>query len=359
MQNGRWELTSDVAVARISSVSNQGSRFRLFEMNGTPLVGRRSSAAKKLFAFGEKLTTPMKNRYYTFFIASSHSGAMRRLRIPFFLLHLLTILVVVGGITIVAGVGSYTRMLWKVTNYNSLRHEEDALKVQYRQLQTQVTDTNQRLSSLQSLASEVAVAYGINRFRTTPFATPDPDLSDAPDAQYQQSLDEFSYLARNSTAVALSSHGLRLLPEPQMSSLGIVPSLWPVVGQITGHFGERLDPFSGEGAFHAGMDIASHYGDSVHCAADGVVTYVDRRAGYGRLVVIDHGFGVATWYGHLSGFNTQIGMHVKRGDVIGFEGNSGRSTGPHLHYEVRIYNTPINPWRYLRNSSTPVGSAAD
>ena len=69
--------------------------------------------------------------------------------------------------------------------------------------------------------------------------------------------------------------------------------------------------------------------------------------------MIDHGFGVTTWYGHLSGFNVQAGMHVKAGDVIGYEGDSGRSTGPHLHYEVRIYNTPVNPWRYLRNFRVP------
>lgn len=280
---------------------------------------------------------------------------MRRVRIPFYAVPLLMLLAVVGGMTIVAGVGSYSRMLWKATSYNSLRREQDNLKQQYRQLQTEVKDTNQRLNSLQSLASEVAMAYGITRFRQTPFGLTE-DAEPTEETEFQQSLDEFSYLQRNATAVALSSGGLRLLPSSQLSSLGIVPSLWPVVGEITGHFGERLDPFSGEGAFHAGMDIASHYGDEVHAAADGVVTDVDRRAGYGKLVIIDHGFGLATWYGHLSAYNTQVGMHVKRGDVIGYEGASGRSTGPHLHYEVRIYNTPVNPWRYLKSSAS---TAAD
>jgi murein DD-endopeptidase MepM/ murein hydrolase activator NlpD len=281
---------------------------------------------------------------------------MRRMRMPFYVLHLVTILAVVGGITVIAGMGSYSRMLWKATSYNSLRRDQENLKQQYRQLQTEIKDTNQRLNSLQSLASEVAMAYGITRFRTTPFGL--TDVGGEPDAEFQQSLDEFSYLEKNATAVALASGGLRLLPGPQLSSLGIIPSLWPVVGEITGHFGERLDPFSGEGAFHAGIDIASHYGDEVRASADGVVVIMDRRAGYGRLVIIDHGFGVSTWYGHMSNFNTQVGTHVKRGDVIGYEGASGRSTGPHLHYEVRIYNTPINPWRYLRNT-TPSAAAAD
>ena len=240
---------------------------------------------------------------YTFFIASNASGGMRRVRLPWFILHVLAILAVVGGITIAAGMGSYSRMLWKATNYNSLRREQDNLKQQYVQLQTEVKDTNQRLNSLQSLAGEVAMAYGITRFRQTPFGLTDSEPE--PDVEFQNSVDEFSYLQKNATAVAMSSAGMRLLPAAQLSSLGIVPSLWPVVGQITGHFGERLDPFSGEGAFHAGLDIASHYGDEVRATADGVVQEVDQRAGYGRLVVIDHGFGVTTWYGHLSGFNVQ------------------------------------------------------
>jgi murein DD-endopeptidase MepM/ murein hydrolase activator NlpD len=290
----------------------------------------------------------MKKMYYTFFIGSSASGGLRRVRVPFYVVHILAILAIVGGITVAAGMGSYTRMLWKVTNYNSLRRDQDNLKEQYRQLQTQVKDTNQRLNSLQSLASEVAMAYGITRFRQNPFGL--TEVAGEPDAAFQESVEEFGYLQRNTTAVALSNGGLRLLPAAQLNTLGIVPSLWPVVGEITGHFGERLDPFSGEGAFHAGVDIASHYGDEVRTAADGIVAAVDRRAGYGRLVIIDHGFGLTTWYGHLSAFHTQIGMRVKRGDVIGYEGDSGRSTGPHLHYEVRLYNTPINPWRYLRNA---------
>ena len=295
----------------------------------------------------------MRRKEYTFFIASNASSGMRRVRVPFYVLPLLAALAVIGTGTILAGIASYSRMLWKTTNYNTLRREQDSLKKQYVELQTQVKDTNERLNSLQSLAGEVAVAYGITRFRQTPFALPDTDADDATetDAIYQNSLDQFSYLQTHVAAVAMTSGGLRLLPDARLSALGIVPTLWPVVGQITGHFGERLDPFSGEGAFHAGLDIASHYGDVIRATGDGVIIEAARHTGYGRLIVIDHGFGVSTWYGHLSAFNVQAGMHVKAGDVIGYEGNSGRSTGPHLHYEVRLYNTPVNPWRYLRGTA--------
>ncbi len=304
----------------------------------------------------------MKRRHYTFFIASNASSGMRKLRVPSYLFHFLVLLAIVGGATLAAGVASYSRMLWKVARYDSLRREQDSLKQQYRQLQTTVKTTNQRLDSLQSLAGEVAMAYGITRLEQTAFG-----LSDTPaqsDVKFQQTVNEFSYLRRNAPAVMLASSGvgLRLLPPNQFMNLAVVPSLWPVVGEITSRFGERLDPFRGEGAFHSGIDIASHYGDPVHATADGVVLEVGWHTGYGRLVVIDHGFGVTTWYAHLSGFNTEVGMTVRRGDVIGYEGDSGRSTGPHVHYEVRINNTPVNPWRYLRgipmggDTTTAVGN---
>ena len=292
----------------------------------------------------------MKSKAYTFFIASSNQGSVRRVRVPIYALHLLALLAIVGGATVLVAVGSYSRMLWKVGNYNSLRREQDTLKRQYQQLQATVTNTNQRLSSLQSLATEVAMTYGFMRFRQTPFGLADAPVE--PEAAYERSIEQFNFLMKNPTAVALASAGLQLMPQPGVGDAAFTPSLWPVMGHITGSFGERMDPFSGEGAFHAGVDISSQYGDAVRASANGVVTEVDTRAGYGRLVVVDHGFGISTWYGHLSGFRAQPGERVKRGEVIGYVGVSGRVTGPHVHYEVRIYGAPVNPWRYLRFTST-------
>ena len=208
----------------------------------------------------------MKRQSFTLFIASSESGGVRRVRVPLYLVQLLLLLAFVGGITVTFALGSYSRMLWKVTNYNALRREESSLKKQYVDLQTQVTNTNQQLNSLQSLASEVAMAYGITRLRTTPFAITDAGLG--ADGEYQQSVAEFNYLATNPALVTTPTPNLQLMPVPQLGNLAVVPSLWPVVGEITGRFGERLDPFSGEGAFHAGVDIASHLGDPVHVRAE-------------------------------------------------------------------------------------------
>src|SRR6202161_1965278 len=150
---------------------------------------------------------------YTFFIASNASGGMRRVRLPWYVLHAVAVLAVVGGITVAAGMGSYSRMLWKATNYNSLRREQDSLKQQYVQLQTEVTDTNQRLNSLQSLAGEVAMAYGITRFRQSAFGLTDADNSspEATEVAFQQSVDEFSYLEKNAAVVSTLGVQQRML----------------------------------------------------------------------------------------------------------------------------------------------------
>jgi murein DD-endopeptidase MepM/ murein hydrolase activator NlpD len=292
----------------------------------------------------------MKLKSYTFFMASSADGTLRKLRIHFYVLQALAVLAIVGGATVVAGVASYGRMLWKAVNYNAVRGERDTLKQQYQQLQVMVKDTNQRLSSLQSLATEVAMTYGIVRFRQTPFGLSEEIVP--PEEAHQKSLEQFQFLMKNPTSVALAAQGLRLMPGRKLEDLTFTPSMWPVMGRITGSFGERLDPFSGEGAFHAGVDISSDYGDAVRASADGLVVSVEQRSGYGRMVLVDHGFGLSTLYGHLSSFSTRVGARVKRGDTIGTVGVSGRVTGPHVHYEVRMYGAPVNPWRYLRGTSS-------
>lgn len=271
--------------------------------------------------------------------------------VPAYVLHGLAVLALIGGISVTAAVGSYSRMLWKVGNYNALRHDQQTLKKQYQQLQSTVNDTNQRLDSLQSLATEVAMTYGVLRYHPAAF-----DQTDNPvtaQESFDRAIEQYDFLKRNASIIALSADGLRLMPATSFTDSTYTPSILPVVGHITDHFGDRLDPFSGEGAFHRGVDVAADYGAPVHATADGVITIADMHAGYGRLVVIDHGFGMTTWYGHLSAFTAIPGARVKRGEVIGYTGISGRATGPHVHYEVRVNNAPINPARYMK--ATPEG----
>jgi hypothetical protein len=290
----------------------------------------------------------ISSKNYTFYIAST-PGKLRKMIVPAYILHALAALAIIGSITVVAAVGSYSRMLWKVGNYNALRHDQETLKKQYRELQSSVKDTNTRLDSLQSLATEVAMTYGVMRYHPAAFTETEGVVS--PQDAFERSVEQYSFLKNNAAIITVSSGGLRLIPSGSFADSTYTPAIWPVMGHITDSFGQRLDPFSGEGAFHTGVDVAADYGAPVHATADGVVVDAGQHTGYGRVVILDHGFGLTTWYAHLSSYAVIPGTRIKRGEVIGYTGISGRSTGPHVHYEVRMNNAPVNPWRYMKNAS--------
>jgi murein DD-endopeptidase MepM/ murein hydrolase activator NlpD len=125
------------------------------------------------------------------------------------------------------------------------------------------------------------------------------------------------------------------------------PSIWPAHGWLTGTFGGRSDPFTGEPGFHQGIDISTEKGEPVFATADGTVDSASYTGDYGNLILLTHGFGLSTRYGHLSGFAVKPGEQVKRGDVIGYVGSTGRSTGSHLHYEILANGAPMNPLQLL------------
>jgi len=133
----------------------------------------------------------------------------------------------------------------------------------------------------------------------------------------------------------------------QTALLASTPSIAPVSGWVTSRFGYRRDPFTGKRDLHDGLDIATRTGTTIIAPADGFVTYTGYKPGYGMLVVIDHGYGINTRYGHCSKFYVAHGDRVKRGMPIAAVGNTGRSTGPHLHYEVRINGIAVNPEKFI------------
>jgi murein DD-endopeptidase MepM/ murein hydrolase activator NlpD len=129
---------------------------------------------------------------------------------------------------------------------------------------------------------------------------------------------------------------------------GYTPSIWPVSGTLEGGFGGRRNPFGGGGyEFHSGQDIEATPGAPVVSGASGRVSFIGWQNGYGQLVVVDHGGGLTTRYGHLSHIDVSLGQSVARGELVGRVGSTGRSTGPHLHYEVRINDEPVNPLQYM------------
>jgi murein DD-endopeptidase MepM/ murein hydrolase activator NlpD len=123
-----------------------------------------------------------------------------------------------------------------------------------------------------------------------------------------------------------------------------------VRGILTDGFGGRSDPFTGESGTHNAIDVSSAVGQPVRAPADGIVVKSAWENGYGNVIYVSHGYGYSTRYGHLSAYAVHPGQRVKRGDILGYVGSTGRSTGPHLHYEVRLNNNPVNPLEYILNA---------
>ncbi len=320
----------------------------------------------------------MQRRYYLIFVASEDDGSLRKIPVPLRYVYIFVAAAIVGLCTITGMAGSYSRMLLKTARFNQVRSERETLRKDYLQMEQVAQEKDTQAASLGSLASEVSALYGLRQIRagkrSAAAADLAPELAGGIDnRQYVDSFEQFVAL-RTAAFSGVAEFGLRLPQRFPIGSSGLLmlanaPTLWPVQGRVTSSFGEREDPFNGEGAFHTGIDIATALGDAVRATADGTVVKADMGTGYGREVILDHGQGVETLYAHLSGYAVTAGQEVHRGDVIGYVGSSGRSTGPHLHYEVRIHDTPVNPHKYLRETmeqqfagsagTVPVTGAAD
>jgi murein DD-endopeptidase MepM/ murein hydrolase activator NlpD len=297
----------------------------------------------------------LRKRWYILFVARDAEGQLRKIPIPVHYLYVFLAGALIGMFTITGMAGSYARMLWKVERFNDLRAEKEQIKRDYSQLEQVSHEKDVQVASLGSIAGEVSAIYGLKTdARLVP--TNDADRENAQPGQYQVALDTL-YALRGSALAGAAAAGLQTDSTRRLASLSDwtraadAPSLWPVEGSITSSFGERVDPFNGEGAFHSGLDISVPYGTPIHASADGVVTFADIMNGYGNLIELDHGHGISTRYGHLSGFAIASGQHVRRGQVIGYVGATGRTTGAHLHYEVRVQNVPVNPHKYLRTTT--------
>ena len=292
----------------------------------------------------------MRKRYYILLVARDAEGFLRKIRIPLHYLYVFLAGAMIGMLSITGIAGSYLRMLMKVAHVDRLRSEKRALEDRYSRLEQVAQEKEIQVASLGSLASEVSALYGL---RAEPVLAPQAG-DELGDQQFSNFVDQLSAL-RQSALSGAATVGIELgmrhnLTTADWLRAAAAPTLWPVEGAVTGSFGERIDPFSGEGAYHSGVDISCAYGSPVAAPADGVVIFADFMGGYGRVVTLDHGQGVSTRFGHLSSFGVMAGQSVRRGDIIGYIGQSGRTTGPHLHYEVRIHNTPVNPYKYLRRS---------
>lgn len=292
----------------------------------------------------------MNNKFYTLLISPGAQGKVRKIQLPSYVVPIVLVLSLVG-IVVVAGLAtSYVRMLIKVSDYNTVRSEKEALRQQFHTLENKVNRADVKLHSLQTLAAEVAVTYGFGNGRHPVIASDLLSLASQSAATAGTSYDTSVYALgamKNVSLVGVSGPlGSGTFPG-MLDDPRAIPSIWPVRGRVTAGFGERVDPFSHEDAFHPGIDIADPYGTDIVATGDGLVIEAAPDAGYGKSILIDNGDGITTRYAHLSRMFVVVGEQVKQGEIIGAIGMSGRTTGPHLHYEVRIHGIPVNPVRFL------------
>ncbi len=278
----------------------------------------------------------MDKQYFVLEFAHSVEGRAKRIAVTYRSLLIVFGLFAFLSLSAFAMVSSYLRMSWQVANYNELRANFDRLRTRYQDLQRVSHQHTEQMASLETLASEMTVAYGIKRPAESLLTVKSASLTPS----VKESIAEYNYLKA-------ASYGGLHHASPFSWQLHSQPTLWPVNGIVRSSFGVRSDPFSGEGIFHTGIDVATPVGSDVHATADGVVVSTDWATGYGRLLVIDHGNGLETYYAHLSRFLVVPGEEVRSNQSVALSGSSGRSTGPHVHYEVRLGGTPVNPYKYM------------
>ena len=241
---------------------------------------------------------------------------------------------------------------------SKLKKENKILKQQIADFSDKVNDLNKKIEKLNSLTTKLTIMANLNIKSDNDEGVGGPsfeevknfinlnEIQDENIKKIHYAIDKLKFeLAEEDKNIKELFKYLK----NKSIKLSCTPSIMPTEGWISSPFGYRRDPFTGQRRFHPGIDISNRPGTPVVAPADGIVVFTGRDGGYGNLIIINHGYGISTRYGHLKKIFVKPGQKVQRGDIIGEIGNTGRSTGPHLHYEVRIYGKPVNPMNYILN----------
>jgi len=292
----------------------------------------------------------MPSRRYTILIADRTSGVVRRVTIS--ARPAVVVACAIVTLPVLIGIGAAWKAKSDVASLYSSNRSLEAENANYRGATEALSD---QIQSLQSVVADLGARSAVEKL---PAFVKNSAIGGAQTAPFaQQAAKTFSALAApedtfgllRSVLEGLESrlHDVRYMVERRNALADATPSIWPAHGWLTSRMGNRQDPMTGGEDFHPGLDIAGEKGQPIYATAAGRVTHAEYQGGYGNLVVVDHGFGLETKYGHLSSFSVKPGQTVKRGDVLGRLGATGRATGYHLHYEVRANGRLLNPLQLL------------
>jgi murein DD-endopeptidase MepM/ murein hydrolase activator NlpD len=241
-----------------------------------------------------------------------------------------------------------------------LRQEAQTQRSQIQFFSARIEDLEKQLSKLKDFDKKIRIIANLERAgETAPFmgmGGPSPsDIREqlkgekGEDGLVQQMRTDIERLQSEAVSREESLSEIEKLLQDKKEMLANTPSVWPVMGWVTSGFGFRTNPFTGLSQMHEGMDISNRVGTLVIAPASGIVSDTGNDFAHGKFVVISHGFGITTRYNHLSKVLVRAGQKMNRSDKIAEVGNTGQSTGPHLHYEVRVNGIPVNPMRYILN----------
>lgn len=299
----------------------------------------------------------MRARRYTVLIADRSTGIVRRVTVS-----LRPTLAIVAGVLllpVLMGLGAKWSVLAEmdqVRSVNSSLQEENgsyraatgALTSQIQSLEGVINDLGARATLEPTEARAMQKLPAVVKARAAGgSATSNAAITDMLPTALTSPEDTFGVLRDVLGALESRLRNVRKVVERREALAAATPSLWPAHGWLTGTFGGRSDPFTGEAGFHQGIDISTEKGQPVYATADGRVESAGYSGDYGQLIVVHHGFGLATRYGHLSAYAAKVGESVKRGQVIGYVGATGRATGAHLHYEILANGKLLNPLQLL------------
>ena len=286
----------------------------------------------------------MANEFYTLIVVPHAKARFRKFQVPVRLTKWVLGASGSTAIVVLALLLYFSRMAAEVYQ---LRAQNTVLTSKNEEYQQTSVQLQAKVANLQSIVTKLGVMAGLEQ------VLPDPKVGGVGGLSRTETLspsaegENLKAIDANLSRLTEKSRKLEAFYQDQRVMLSSTPSVWPVHGYLSASFGNRVDPFTGQYDFHPGLDISSPLGTKVEAPADGVVVSCGDKGGYGNAIVIDHKYGIVTRYAHLSGFNVKPGQRVKRGDVIGFVGNSGKSTAPHLHYEVWVNDQAQNPIHYI------------